>query len=90
MLIDGVRIRWGVERVPGQAWGNVVLTFSVQDAMERFSIPHADGNPVAAVVIDAVDVLVNSGVLKADSRPIVIGLSRDLFENWGYRWSDKA
>jgi len=41
---------------------------------------------VEKIVTQTIDVLVDSNVLSESSRNLVIGLSRELFENWGYRW----
>ena len=84
MLIDGVRIKWGVDRLTRC----VTLYFSVNDVCDSLLWPDPlsslDG--VEKIVTQTIDVLVDSNVLSESSRNLVIGLSRELFENWGYRW----
>lgn len=85
MLIDGVRLRWGVETKNRRS--AIVLTFSIQDVCERFTMPFEPGEPIGKLVTDAIDVLVNSGVIGRESRAVVVGVARESFENWGHPWS---
>lgn len=82
MLIDGVRIRWGVSRAPRE----IVCTFSVGEACARYSFPFATHEGVGSRVIELIDVLVNSGVLDTSARNVCIATARTEFETWGYRW----
>lgn len=82
MLIDGVRIRWSVTRVPHE----IVCTFSVGEACARYSVPFTLTDGVGTRVTELIDVLVNSGVLDDSARAVAIGNAQTEFLNWGYRW----
>lgn len=86
MLIDGVRIRWGVSRSPRE----IVCTFSVGEACARYTVPFATHEGVSSRVTELIDLLANSGVLDTSARAIAIGNARDEFTQWGYRWESAS
>lgn len=78
MLIDRMRIRWGVSN------GEIVCTFSIGEAGARYTVPLAMN--VSVRVAQMIDTLVDSGLISDSSRQIAIDTARAEFENWGYRW----
>ena len=85
MLIEGVRIRWGVTRAR-----EIHLMVSKHGGGTQMFVPFEPTEGVRERVTEAIDVLVNSDVLPESGRAVALTLSRELFENWGYRWESAS